>query len=96
MKFHDLAYFDPDYQVYRWKSNDQIPFDDMLEANGISSKTRLRCRTVRDAETRAFLDQYRANEAKRTVSPEELYEARAAFGPGHEIVNIITGRKFRT
>jgi hypothetical protein len=46
----------------------------------------------------SFLKDYRAAQARR--SPEELEEERAemraAFGPGQEVVNIITGRRTRT
>lgn len=44
------------------------------------------------------LSEYRANQARRT--PEEIeqqrLEARAAHGPGVELVNIITGERYTT
>lgn len=30
------------------------------------------------------------------VSAEQAFEMRAAFGPGEQVVNILTGRRFRT
>jgi hypothetical protein len=38
---------------------------------------------------------YRANQPAQP-SAEDMFEMRAAFGPGKEIVNIITGRVTRT
>ena len=40
--------------------------------------------------------EYHAARRNTPVSHEEAYEMRAAFGPGVEVVNVITGRKFRT
>jgi len=43
-----------------------------------------------DAETDRFLAEYRKRD--HTPSAEEAFEMDAAFGPGKEIVNIITGK----
>jgi hypothetical protein len=53
---------------------------------------------VRDAETAAFVKKYMAAQASRTDEEiaEHNYELRAAFGPGEEVVNIITGKRTRT
>jgi len=43
------------------------------------------------ANTAAFLAEYRANPPK--IDDEQMYEMRAAFGPGETVVNVITGEK---
>jgi hypothetical protein len=40
--------------------------------------------------------EYRAARRNAPVSDEEAFEMRAAFGPGVEVVNVLTGRKHRT
>lgn len=47
-------------------------------------------------ENAAFIANYRKVNANRPVSDEERFEMRAAFGPGVEVVNVLTGRKHRT
>lgn len=42
--------------------------------------------------TKAFFAEYRKN--YKGPSDEERFEARAAFGPGVEIVNVITGTSY--
>jgi len=32
----------------------------------------------------------------RERTPEEMFEMRAAFGEGEEVVNVLTGETFRT
>ena len=44
----------------------------------------------------AVLSDYRKRQANAPVSHEQAAEMRAAFGPGRTVVNVITGRKFRT
>lgn len=80
----------------RWKSNDRVPFDDMLEAfqalGWITQQERDNSREARDADVTAFLAEYRAN--YRGPSQEELAEARAEFGAGTTVVNVITGHRY--
>ena len=55
-----------------------------------------------EAAYQAYLDRvfsdYRAARARRTPEQiaEEAYEMRAAFGPGIEVVNVITGERCPT
>lgn len=53
---------------------------------------------ARDAQTTAFLAEYRRAQAARTPEQiaEERFEARAAFGPGVNVVNVFTGEGYRT
>lgn len=77
--------------IYRWKSNDHVPFDDLLEEAGVPADVRARCKTARAADTAAFLEDYRAN--YKGPSDEERAEMRAAFGPGTVVMNVVTGTK---
>jgi hypothetical protein len=43
-----------------------------------------------------WLEEYRRMEANRAPDPEEMFEMRAAFGPGVKVVNVITGRTITT
>nr|NDG05699.1 hypothetical protein [Oxalobacteraceae bacterium] len=80
----------------RWNSNDRVPFDDMLECfqhlGWIDLQTRENSTRARDADTAAFLAEYRAN--YRGPSEEELAEARAEFGAGATVVNVFTGHRY--
>jgi imidazoleglycerol phosphate dehydratase HisB len=84
--------------IWRWNSNDRVPFDDMLQSWGLDFATRARCAAARDADNRETLARY--VEARKNVSPEQLaeeaFERRAAFGPGVEVVDILTGQRMRT
>lgn len=79
--------------VYRWKTNDAVPFDDLLTEAGVDADTRALCATTRDRETQEFLAAYR--ERMKDVEPDEeqLAEMRAEFGPGTTVVNVITGQE---
>lgn len=82
--------------VIRWNSNDRVPPSEVV---AVAVKIGLpvdeaKSTAARNAEQAAFLAEYRAN--YKGPSAEERFEARAAFGPGHELVNIITGHKWRT
>jgi hypothetical protein len=80
--------------VYRWKSNDRVPFDDMLQSVGVDAECRAKCKAARSADNDAFFAEYRAN--YKGPSAEERAEARAAHGPGVTLVNVITGHKWTT
>ena len=54
-----------------------------------------RCLSTRKKEDAESIAAYRAAQPA-TPSSEEVFEARAAFGPGVEVVDVFTGRKFRT
>lgn len=96
-------HLDIDYRivdnVVRWTSNDRVPFDDVLlglERNrAITAEQRQASSKAREIEVRQFLAQMRANR-HRPVSEEVRAEARAAFGPGVEVVNVVTGQRYTT
>lgn len=84
--------------VVRWNSNGAVPFMDVVllaESIGLAVDVAA-CTAARDAEASTFIAEYRAARANHVPSAEERYEMRAAFGAGTEVVNIITGQKFRT
>lgn len=93
------AYVDP-HGVVRWKSNDRIPFSDMLEVwHGAGLKFNMALSlATRKIEDAASIREYAAAQANRT--PEQIAEqramARAAHGPGVKLMNVFTGEKFTT
>ena len=87
--------------IVRWDSNGRVPFADMIDSMieyGETGIDRIACDKARDEETAAILADY--VEAQSNRSDEEIaeqrYEARAAMGPGVEMVNIITGERYTT
>ena len=95
-QFETGAHTDGDL-VVRWDSNDRVPPQDILDLwqhlgfifDMAASQA------AHEADTKAFLTEYRANQPAQP-SDEERAEARAAFGPGTEVVDFFTGRKFTT
>lgn len=87
-----------DGYVVRWRSNDSVPPADLLEdwyrVDCIDMTTLKMSQKARDAEVAAFCASYRRRQAARPSS-EELFEMRAAFGPGAEVVDVVSGRRVR-
>ncbi len=88
--------------VCRWDSNGRIPFEDMLndfrDLGLISQAVVTNSLATREVEDRAFLKEY--VEAQKNRSPEaiaeERAEARAAHGPGVNMVNVFSGETYTT
>lgn len=82
--------------VMRWNSNGCVPPSDVCElARHVGMPVDLVLSgEARERELGAFLSEYRKRD--RHTRAEEVIEARAAHGPGVELVNVITGRKFTT
>jgi hypothetical protein len=80
--------------VPHWKSNNQIPPKDILEFWEYSCLpfNFEQSEIARDKETTRFLAEYRESMRNYVPSDEELFEMRAAFGPGETVVNVITGQ----
>lgn len=97
--FHKATILDG---VIRWNSNGRcLPkecCDELFEAGLIDSIICDETHHAREKETREFIEEYRAAQANRTAEQreEERLEARAAMGPGVEMVNIFTGEVFIT
>ena len=98
-KFYvDKFYFD-DNEVVRWKSNDSVPPEDILEemfVDGVLDEEQLRyAQMIRNREQVAFLVEYRERMANHVPSDEEMFEMRAAFGEGATVANAITGKEIQ-
>lgn len=92
-----------DTGVIRWNSNNRVVPAEIVElAIHLSFESYERvpvrrdaCNAARDAETADFLAAYRKARASGP-STEERMEARAAFGPGQDLVDVVTGYRWRT
>lgn len=82
----------PDGEL-RWTSNPTsvIPMDVFRDAYVAAPAAQ---QAAYDTNTTAFLREYRARMANHVPSAEELFEMRAAFGPGATVVNAITGQEY--
>jgi len=84
--------------VVRWQSNNNVPFDDMLQDFAllglIDEETVARSAEARQADDDTFFAEYRRQMANHVPSDEEMFEMRAAFGEGATVVNVITGQKY--
>lgn len=90
--------YDADFCVWRWTSNDQIPPADCeakFQLHRLPLFKRETQDEVREIENRRFIEEYRRRQPAEP-SAEERAEARAAFGPGAEVVDIFSGRRFTT
>lgn len=79
----------------RWESNGRYLMDDFCEKLEYAGYDFSREATARkrEAQVEESLAQYRRND--RGLSGEELAEARAAFGGGTTVVDVLTGKKTR-
>ena len=85
--------------VLLWNTNDRSPMNDMttrwLELGLITQEVVDATEIARDEQNAAFFADYKVARANRTPEQiaEEQFEMRAAFGPGVEVVNVITGER---
>lgn len=83
--------------VVRWTSNNRVMPRDCREVLAYSAYRDLfneeASRTAEEAETAAFLENYRRNYTGPTA--EEQMEMEAAFGKGTTVVDIISGERIR-
>lgn len=77
----------------KWNSNGRYLMDDFCEKLEYAGFDFSREATAkkRDAQNEESLAEYRRN--YKGLSAEELAEARAAFGEGTTVVNVLTGDK---
>ncbi|MDO4333936.1 MAG: hypothetical protein Q4C58_14805, partial [Eubacteriales bacterium] len=77
----------------KWNSNGRYLMDDFCEKLEYAGYDFSREATAkkRDAQNEESLAEYRRN--YKGLSAEELAEARAAFGEGTTVVNVLTGDK---
>ena len=71
---------------------------ELKDAGLVDETTVTRTAVAREIHTKAFLEEYRTAQLNRTAEEiaEERFEARAAMGPGVEMVNIFTGERYTT
>lgn len=83
--------------VLRWESNGSVPPADVVDfAEWIGMPINvLKTTKARDEDTRRMIAEYR-EARKNGPTAKERAEARAAHGPGVELVDIITGRRWTT
>jgi hypothetical protein len=84
--------------IVRWKSNGRVPFDDALEAFAAIGKTfnMAASNAARERDADAFFDQLRRSAKSVKHNSEMAFEMRAAFGEGADVVDVITGQRFKT
>lgn len=88
--------------VVYWKSNNRSPFEDMLtdfmEAGFITEENIKLTVAAKAEQDRKAIAEYIAAQSERSKEQiaEERAMARAAMGPGVDMVNIFTGEKYRT
>lgn len=94
--FDNEAYVNKD-GVVRWKSNNSVPPDELLELWQYSNKefSYENSIAIRELETSTFLAEYRRQREENGYSEEELIEMKNAFGEDAVVVDVITGEKIR-
>lgn len=95
---HTKADFNIDTNgVIRWNSSNNVPPTDILSeflaAGMVSQEEVLRSIAKKKEEDEEFLRAYIARRQKTGYSAEEMYEMRAAFGPGETVVDMFTGQE---
>jgi hypothetical protein len=87
-----------EHGITRWTRNGQIPSDGILERLSLTKEEMKAHDAARDIDLDAYAADYELRQSQRT--PEEIAEqraeARAAHGPGVELVNIFTGEHYIT
>jgi len=86
------------YGVYRWKSSGNVVPNNILEEAGFSPAALKANRDAWKIQSTEILRGYAEAQKNRTPEQiaEERFEARAAMGPGVDMVNILTGEKWTT
>lgn len=84
-----------DAPVVRWKSNNNIPpeecIDAFLKVGFISLQESINSTEQREIETAKTIQDYIERMKNHVPDDEEMYEMRAAFGEGTPVVNVFTG-----
>lgn len=75
----------------RWLSSKNTVPDDVCEIAGVSDEVRELTRKANERD----IDELRQSMMDKEYSEEELFEMRAAFGPGATVVNVLTGKKIK-
>lgn len=91
----DYPAYSHDSKVWRWESNDAPCPLDACKEFGIPCDPVAQAQALQDHYDKVC-SAYRSSMKDHVPSGEEEYEMRAAFGPGTEVVNVITGQTHRT
>lgn len=95
-KFSHNAIVEDDGAI-KWVSNGHYLNKDTMQKvidNGFTDFSVEATNKKRDIQDTEWLKNYRKN--YKGPNEEELFEMRAAFGPGKTIVNVLTGTTIRT
>jgi hypothetical protein len=86
-----------DAPVVRWKTNDNIPPEECIDAfykvGFITLQEYSNSNEQREIEVAKSIAEYKERMKNHVPDAEELYEMRAAFGAGTVVVNAITGKR---
>ncbi len=84
--------------VMRWHANDNVPPQEVVEfAKHIGLDVDVeKSAQVRTADFAKFAASYRKIKRTPEQESEAAFERRAAFGPGADVVDVISGRRYRT
>lgn len=95
-QFDTDTYKDSNY-VLRWKSNDRVPPQEVLDFWKFIGKRFNMSKSVaaREREDKQSIEQYKKRMENYKHSDEELSEMRAVYGKGTVIVDVITGKKIK-
>jgi len=78
---------------FRWRSNDAVISLSTCKELKITPPA---CQeSVYEEELQKSLSEYRKAMENHVYTEEELFEMRAAHGPGTVVVNVITGKKIK-
>ncbi len=88
--------------IFVWQANGQVPPTDVVthwqKAELITPEEARAANELREQQLVEAIEQYKHAMQNRTPeeASEQAAEARAAFGPGQEVVDILTGERFTT
>lgn len=77
--------------ILRWNANDAVVPPHVYKDAGLECPADQRA--AYEADLDVFLAEYRKARENHVPSAEEMFEMRAAFGPGATVVDVITGRR---
>jgi hypothetical protein len=90
----DEAYSDDNGKTWHWLTNNSPCPLDACKKYGIPCDPVAQAAAI-EKHMDDFIAEYRRHQPA-VPSPEEQFAMRAAFGPNAEVVDVITGRRFRT
>lgn len=94
-QFGSEAYTEDGGKTWRWESNNAVITIGTCKEYSIPCDVLSQQKAYSEYVAQVIAD-YRREREKNGYSEEERMEARAAHGPGVELVDILTGRKFTT